>query len=265
MILNSSSRVLSMPSLSLSNEEKSNLYIPSDMEYDCASKIVKIDGEFYVWKYVDIINELIGAYLSRVVGLESAQYEIGIYNGVERVLSKCFFEDGFQYYYASDHDFAMSLHGTINLNFSTYFYCFRETLCNLDVTLREEMLKLIAVDLKMGQLDRSGDNIIFKQGKAMKSPLLAPAYDFSNAYSTIQKAFQYYKNPFLFLRMNDSSVESFVRKYPEIMQYIKMLRGLSMEQILSDIEQERKVEFEPSERDYRIELDQEYSRILKRI
>lgn len=265
MKINSNSHVIPISSLSLSAEDKLNLNLPSAMKLDCISRIVKIDNTFYFWKYADIINELIGSYLSSLIGLDSAQYEIGVYNGVNgvtRVLSKLFFEDGFQYYYANGYEKAMPFQTSINRNFRNYLYYFSERLNFLDSQVQSEMLKLIAVDLKMGQLDRHVENIIFKKDKDLH---LAPVFDFTNSYSKNPKDFQYYQNPFLFLRMNAISLRKFAQTYPEIMEYVRILREITMEDILAAIEREKNVEFETCEKDYRILLDEKYSRILKKL
>lgn len=264
MILNSSSHVLTIPSILLQEDELDVLNETFPMSLGLLRRVIQIDGEYYTWKYIDIVTELIGAYLSRIVDLECAPYEIGIYNGMPLVLSKLFFENGFRYFYASDYDFCMLLQGEVHLGLFAYFYCFKDKLSFFDASVRSRLLKLIAVDLKIGQLDRHHENIMFKQSLDGSQTFLAPVYDFTNAYSS-HVPFRYYKSPFLFLRMNERSLGNFIDKYPEVMQYIGALRDISMETILSDIERERNVKFESYERNYRIKLDQEYSRTLKKI
>lgn len=263
MILNSSSRVLNVPSILLTEEELAHLNKTFSISLGLLRRVIKIDGEYYTWKYIDIVTELIGAYLSRVIDLECAQYDIGFYNGMPLVLSKIFFEEDFRYFGASNYAFCMKSQGNVNTGIFTYFYCFKDRLSFFDPSIRNELLKLIAVDLKMGQLDRNCDNIMFKQDLHGQTSL-APVYDFTNSYSS-HVPFQYYRNPFLLLRVNEQSLKSFIRKYPDVMQYIDAMRDISMEQILSEIEQDRNVKFESHEANYRIKLDKQYSRVLKKI
>ena len=90
MILNSSSHVLTIPSILLQEDELDALNETFPMSLGLLRRVIQIDGEYYTWKYIDIVTELIGAYLSRIVDLECAPYDIGIYNGMPLVLSKLF-------------------------------------------------------------------------------------------------------------------------------------------------------------------------------
>ena len=95
MILNDSSNVIHFKYGNNSSELKEIL---AEDFYPDISDIVIIDGEYYHAKMVtnrEMLNELIGSYYSRLVGLDAVDYKIGILNGQIYALSKMFFPHAF--------------------------------------------------------------------------------------------------------------------------------------------------------------------------
>lgn len=64
----------------------------------------------------------------------------------------------------------------------TDMYCFRSKLSQFDEILTDELLKLIVLDLKMGQMDRHGHNLMLKKNIKTGVIDLAPIYDYSRSY-----------------------------------------------------------------------------------
>lgn len=269
MILNSSSKVICIQSIGISEKDADKIYIPrrilAEEQRLSLDKLVMINDEIYYIKYDNIINELIGSFLAKKINLDSVDYQIGIFNDYIYTLSKLFYNKDYEYFYPNDYSkFKINPSSIICQNPITYMYCFKSKLKQFDCNLIDELLKLIALDLKMGQLDRSGSNLMIKKNIKTEVVDFAPIYDYSNSYSTIL-AFEYYINVYLFIRNNNCSLKRLTKKFPQIMEYIDILKKIDMEEILESIEKEKNIELEHNEKEYRLILDKEYTKLLKRI
>lgn len=272
MIISDSSKVLKVDKLGISEEDKNKVYIPgsilSDLKNSIYYDLCIINGEFYYCKYdySKIPNELIGSYLAKKLELETVDYQIGMNDDDLLSVSKLLYEKGFEYYHASHHKNA------INWNLShlkkfpwKYLEQFRgvKKLRYFDEKIISKILKLITLDLKMLQYDRHGYNLMFKQNIETKELDLAPIYDYGNSYFFEKRC--YYVNSFSYIKTTLSGIKNVIKKYPEIMQYFDIVNGLSMEQILSDIEKEKLIKFTDDEKKKYIDFDNEYSKVLKKL
>ncbi|MCI8778376.1 MAG: hypothetical protein HFI87_04445 [Bacilli bacterium] len=258
MILNSSSKVICIQSIGISEKDADKIYIPrrilAEEQRLSLDKLVMVNDEIYYIKYDNIINELIGSFLAKKINLYSVDYQIGIFNNKD-----------YEYFYPNDYSkFKINPSSIICQNPITYMYCFKSKLKQFDCNLIDELLKLIALDLKMGQLDRSGSNLMIKKNIKTEVVDFAPIYDYSNSYFTILP-FEYYINVYLFIRNNNCSLKRLTKKFPQIMEYIDILKNIDMEEILKSIEKEKNVELEYDEKEYRLTLDKEYTKLLKEI
>lgn len=266
--LNDKSKVIPIKEYGLSETEVDKIYLPekclSMKKEEFLENVVIIENRAYYLKYANIINELIGSFLARKINLPSVDYQIGVYENELYALSELFYNNDFEYFYPKDYPgFKMIIKKKFRPNFVTDIYYFKNKLSQFDDNLLNELLKLIALDLKMGQVDRHGHNLMFQ--KNLKDGLidLAPVYDYSNSYAFFEKPFKYYRNVYLLIRNNKQSLQNLVKKYPQIIEYFAILKELSMEEILAGIEKEKNIEIKPSEKEYRIAKDKEYTKILK--
>lgn len=266
--LNDKSKVIPIKEYGLSETEVDKIYLPekclSMKKEEFLENVVIIENRAYYLKYANIINELIGSFLAKKINLPSVDYQIGVYENELYALSELFYNKDFEYFYPEDYlGFKMIFKKKFRPNFVTDIYYFKNKLSQFDDNLLNELLKLIALDLKMGQVDRHGHNLMFQ--KNLKDGLidLAPVYDYSNSYAFFEKPFKYYRNVYLLIRNNKQSIKSLVKKYPQIIEYFAILKELSMEEILAAIEKEKNIEIKPSEKEYRIAKDKEYTKILK--
>lgn len=228
------------------------------------SSLVELDDGVYYMKYASIIDELIGSFLAKKIKLDSVDYQIGIYKDNIYALSKLFYNRDYEYFYPKDYQkFKMNNSSKTHPNLITDIYCFRCKLKQFDENLTNELLKLIALDLKMGQVDRHGHNLMFKKDIKTGVVDLAPIYDYSYGYPVFGVPFKYYKNVYIFIRTNYLSMMKLVRKFPQIMEYIDILKEIDMEEILEAIETEKNIKIEPDERKFRIDRDKEYTKKLK--
>lgn len=118
----------------------------------------------------------------------------------------------------------------------------------IDSCLLEEVLKLIAIDLRMGQTDRHNKNLTLQIRKDNGNLHLAELYDFSTAYQ--QKEYFYnklfYENPFIILRKNNISLSS-------------------LEEALFDISNDKKIKFNQEESNYYQKKDSYNNKTLIKI
>ena len=94
MLINENTKLIN---IDLSNNE--DIVLP-EVFGGLKNNITTIDEKNYYCKRVShdaLLNELIGSYLSKQIGLDSVDYKIGKYNDNYYVLSEMFFEDGYNY------------------------------------------------------------------------------------------------------------------------------------------------------------------------
>lgn len=268
IILNDKSKVISINNIGISKEEANKIYLPeaslSVAKSEFLENIVIIEDRAYYVKYANIINELIGSFLAKKINLTSVDYQIGLYENELYTLSELFYNRDFEYFFPKDcQEFKMNSAKKFHPNPLSNFYHFKSKLDQFDDKLLIELLKLIALDLKMGQTDRHGHNLMFKKSIKDKNTTLVPIYDYSSSFARFKTPFKYYRNVYLLIRNNELSIKNLVSKYPQIIEYFDILKEISMEEILEAIEHEKNIEIKDVEKDYRISQDKEYTKILK--
>ena len=123
-------------------------------------------------------------------------------------------------------------------------------------------LKLIAVDLKMGQYDRHSENMQIKIDSLGKIDL-APIYDYGGSYINFFVAA--YANPFVYMKKNKATFEWRFSLYPELWEYVQLLNKISLPEILDSIAQEKGIEFTNIEYSCYHSLQQANDEIINKI
>ncbi len=269
MKFNEESKIIYFEKTKLNQQQIDNLYIPKDYQ-EIISSITFHNGIYYYYKDVtlnSLINELIGSYLAQKLGLDTVDYKIGIMNNKFYVLSKIFYQTGFQYYDCKSY-FRKSSFDNITTfqTFLSFFYLSEfEIIRRLNSTeLLESILKLIALDLKMGQFDRHNKNLFLKKDSNGIVDL-APQFDYGGSYHKKGIPFKIYDNPLITIRKNKLSLQNFSKQYPNFVKYICILYNISMDNILNDLEQNNLLIFEQKEKSFYLEQDKENNKILKKI
>jgi len=255
MIITEKSEVLPFAHYGLKQADLDSLYIPSEFS-DIIPQLTKIGDTIYYSKPNSIYcmtNELIGSYLAKKLELDTVDYQIGKRqcDGQIFALSKLFYEDGYQYQSAleflREHHYK-NCFGMVQSSFKKTALCYYHlrTLKAYKGTLfYDSCMKLIAVDLKMAQHDRHRKNIQIKID-SIGTIDLAPIYDYGRAYSVNFDLA--YANPFAFIRYTEASLDLLFRRYPELRDYVFFLSKITMEEILSAIEEEKKLHFTSQEK-----------------
>ena len=258
-MIDENSRVIKMDNL-----YPQDAYIPNNFQ-DLKSNIIRYEDKNYLFKYVwddsVIVNELIGSYLAKLIDLEAVDYKIGILNDRLYILSELFFDDNFDYSYPK--------------------YIFNELDCNkisrkLYINnipeeypyIREKILKLIILDIKMGQYDRSSyTNLMIKKSKVSNYVDLAPIYDFGLSYplDLDELLLKIYYNPYITIRKNKASLAMLVSEYPKVKDYINILKDINMPSILTAIENRYKIKVNNNIKDYLYAKDKAYTKVLNKL
>ncbi len=236
------------------------------------SHLVYFNRECYYYKLVDthqLINELIGCQFAKILNLESVEYKIGKmeedkYNTY--VLSKVFFEENYQYktcyeYFKTESNKNISMLQTL---FSPIFLSEFKLIDRLDKQTIIKLLKLIALDLKMGQMDRNDRNILLKIDKENNIDL-APIFDYGESYYKRENLFEIYSNSFITIRFNKMSFSNLFERFPELREYIDILKNISLQSILKRIEEENNISFTDGEIDFYQKQDLQKNKVLKKI
>lgn len=238
-------------------------------EYAFYDGTVKINDEYFYYKSThgedkELINELIGSYLARKINLKAVDYKIGIYNGELYALSKIFYRPGYSYGdYRKlsrkvektdkrfDEDLSLEAEDDVLNSISNW-----QMLINT--------LKLIALDLKMGQVDRY-KNLFVEMSKSTSQLDLALIFDCGYSYDLYEdEKFTFYENPLVKFGVNESNLRILIERYPILANYIEAMNALPMDVILEDLQRENGIYFTKEEKDKYISLDDEYSKVLRK-
>lgn len=255
MVIKGDSKVICFQDNSVKERDLKSIYIPSNYS-DITNCLVKIGDTIYYCKGNSLhfmTNELIGTYLAKRLGLDTVDYQIGIResDGHFFALSEIFYEEGYQYQSACEflkqHHYKncfQMLPGDIRTILPSY-YRMKTLKLYKGTPFYDSNLKLIALDLKMIQRDRHDENLQVKIDS--KGTIdLAPIYDYGRSYKYPFKVA--YANPFAFIRFTESTLEHLFKHYPELKEYVFFLSSISIDEILSSIEEEKSVVFTPEER-----------------
>lgn len=252
----------------------SDIYIPSEMQRaeNIKSNITKIEDKYYYYKYVsieNILNEFIGSYLCKKIELDSVDYQLGIHKGMFYALSEIFYQEEYHYHYAQGYNplSYIQTEKIATIKKQDTFEKFIETL-PLDVIdssqLQDSILKLIAIDLKMGQIDRHDKNIMLMTNRKEHNTTLAPIYDFESSYVCFPNEEEIiYDNPYILLRKNQKSLMALQKKFPKISQYAEILQSIDIEQVLTEISEEKDFDFLSDHINYYKEKDKVYNKSLR--
>lgn len=251
---------IQLPECCKFHSDNSEVFLPENRKKE-AWMFTQIDEQDYFHKMCtpyNLISELLGSYFSKQIGLNAVENKIGFIDGYNSVyaVSKSFYKEGYTYYFMDELGYD-DKEGFEEYNF------LRKVKKNFGKEILNELLKLIVIDLKMGQVDRHGQNITFYRKDFLEKFKLAPLYDFS--YSYMHKKISYYKNPFILININLETLKLLVEKYPIIMESIDIVKDIRIEDALDEISRETGCIFSGSEINFFSVRDVEYTKILRKI
>lgn len=272
MILNNSSEVIHFEKTPISQSELLGLGFPKNMR-NYINNVVTIDGKYYYVKKCStstLINELLGTYFSSLIGLDSVDYRIGCNTNESTYLyavSEIFYRDDYSYTTVED---AMAYlrpddSKAYSRSLGSLYICDTSVLSMISSEqIINGALKMTAVDLKMGQVDRYNYNVILRDNGMEKE--IEKIFDFGWSYAVGINDNKYcYYNPFLTVRRNTISIWGLACKYPQIRKSAAILCEIPVYDALKEIEKRFNVKIEDRDIPRYIELDQDYSKLLRKI
>lgn len=271
MLLNDSSEVIQFDNVRIPKTEQLRFNVPHSMRYS-TNNIVKIDGKYYYAKRCStttLIKELVGSYYAKIVGADCVDYLIGKSNtslSCLYVLSEVFWKDG--YYYSTPLQ-ATGMRPDDSVIYkkglSSLYVCETSVLDFLNSSqLADSVMKLTAVDIKTGQVDRFDYNVILRRDDAFE---MENIYDFGNSYieDTGYAIHNCYYNPFLIVKRNTLSLWGLAHKYPQFRESAATLSEIPLYDALKDIEKRFNIGIEDKDITGYIDLDKQYSKYLRKV
>lgn len=225
--------------IELSEKAKNNIILSNKLGYKTDLISVwpdwyKYNKELYFFKKMDdkpnrFVNELIGEKLSNILGIDTIHYEIAKQGFDYGLASKNFKKTGNRYYFMKD----LYLPNQPT-NFSNLDRLKEKCKTNEEYEiLLNEILKALAIDLYMNQMDRYQSNIQFRKDKTGLH--LAPLYDFEKSFLLNEN---YYQSNLLRVYLNS---DEYIKTYPYLKEELEKLFELDIEDTLEEIEDERKI------------------------
>ena len=272
MRANDSSEIIYFDNISIPIADQVSLGFPKKMRY-YAHNVVVIDGKYYYAKKCTtntLINELLGTYFSNLIGLDVVDYRIGKTNNdlsYLYALSEIFYKD--DYTYTTVEDMFASLRPDDTRAYSkglgSLYVCDTSILSLINSPqLIDSALKMTAVDLKMGQVDRYNYNVVLRDNGIEKE--LEKVFDFGWSYAVGKDDNKScYYNPFLAVRRNTISLWGLVHRYPQLRESAAILCDVPIRDALAHIENRFNIQIEETDIPGYIELDQKYSKLLRKV
>ena len=275
MKVNDSSSILTFEQRSIPPKELKRIGVTHDI-HDMERHVVKINGKYYYSKVCtnkELINELIGTYLCKLVGLDVVDYQIGrLANCASSnnyyALSEIFYRNN--YFYSTVRDYFDMIPDDTKVYSKGIYSLFNCETSVLDMVsdkkLEEAVLKMSSVDIKMGQIDRHNYNVMLRLAMNGKVEL-EKLYDFGCAYDDDPPypEFYCYDNPFLIVRKNFISLNRLAVRYPYIIKSAKLLSEVPLYDVLKEIEKRFSIYIEDKDIPGYLDMDKEFSKVLRKI
>ena len=226
---------------------------------ECWNNWYFYDGKWYFFKNftcekytssdLKFLNELIGEFLGHYLNIDTIHYEIASLKDEYGLASESFIKPHNKYIFFKD----LGLFNNF-ANLDNLIEIRRK--CKDDKNYSElvtEILKLTAIDLYMGQADRSMGNFQFRKEK--KELHLATIYDFEESFNDVYK--DHYASNLLGLDLDKLKV------YPELKMMVDDLLTIDVDKMLEQIEDERKILIPSKRKAYYKDFIEERKLLLK--
>lgn len=272
MKLNDSSEIIHFDTTPVSIAEQVYMGFPKKMR-DYSNNVVKIDGKYYYAKKCStatLINELLGTYFSNLIGLNCVDYKIGKGNtkiSYLYALSEIFYKDDYSYTTVEDVVAGLRPDDTkaYTRGLGSMYVCDTSVLSLFSSPqLVDGALKMTAVDLKMGQVDRYNYNVVIRDDGIEKQ--LEKVFDFGWSYAVdVDDKKSCYYNPFLVVKRNTISLWGLARRYPQLKDSAAILSTTPLYDVLKDIEKRFNIKIEDRDIPRYLDMDEEYSKVLRKV
>lgn len=187
----------------------------------------KMNNTYYYIKQGRGLNEFLGEIIANELNLKTAHYEPVDYYGDFYIRTPNFRKKDKTYHRVSE----FTTQEGDKLDYFKEYKTYEQ--------LKQDMLKLYALDIYMMQLDRADVNIQLE--KDNDSLRLAPVFDYSAAYMCSHKRYLEYYN--YMYSMNIEKMDEVFKKYPELYNYLKQLDNIDFLKLLKEEMEKYKLNF----------------------
>ncbi len=194
--------------------------------------LIEINRDYFFQKEVskvDIFNEIIGRYLCNKISLETTDLKVIKKNIITyKIITPNYRSNKYIYFKPED-----------NFEYGQYVEHFNDRYFkNLEEIHKEDLFKLLAVDLMMEQEDRYARNM--EEYYPNNTIRLAPIIDFELAFYN-QRRFTYF-NPYILIRKDVRILDSFYDKYPEGYNYFAKIFKTGTNELIDHVKDEYNLE-----------------------
>lgn len=130
--------------------------------------------------------------------------------------------------------------------------------------LCRDMLEMLALDIYMGQADRSEVNIMFEEDKE-GNIRLAPLYDFEHSINSTCLNWYYLHSSALYSFQNIEGCREFIRKYPMFRDILSSYLNVNLAEVISRSYNSRGLVIPSDKWKYYIDFDQKQKEKVKSI
>ncbi len=221
------------------------------------NKWLSLNGDAVYFKHLSdkkILNELIGAKITREFGLRTPVYKVSQYKEKLGVASFDFKVPGTYYFNNPEFEIVYDYKFAIDL--------IREmvnTKTEADNILKD-LISLTVSDFYRGETDRHTYNICFEETKNMS---LAPVFDFENSFEGSNAM----HNDILSFDITDTSrtneLYKFIKKYPFMKEQLLKILNIDLNEILTSVEIEHNLEIHDSLKNSYLKQDSEKKQLVK--
>lgn len=200
----------------------------------------KINGEWYFYKSdgydFHFVNELLDEMISKYFDLETINYQVAklqVGNKKEYgLISKNFCNKQYTYKRSWDYNLPTSENLDILQNIRDICKSNEEYLFLLN-----DLKKFFIRDFYTSQLDRSGNNFLFKVTPS--GIRLAPLYDYENAFESIE--LQIYRNQIATINITDKQTKNILRNDSKLQELLYAITNIDINNLISEVEDKHKI------------------------
>ncbi|MBQ8891779.1 MAG: hypothetical protein IJ068_02825 [Bacilli bacterium] len=223
----------------------------------------KIGNEWYFYKSdgydFHFINELLGEIISKYFDLDTVHYNVAklCVKGKKEeygLLSKNFCDKN--YLYKTTWDYGLVPNRDLNVLNSI------RDICESDseyLILLKDLKKFFIRDFYVSQLDRTGNNFMFKVNK--EGIRLAPLYDYENSFESCRP--EVYRNQIAEINLLNNETRSILTKDEMLQELLHSIIQIRMDEFLQTVEDTHNIAISSDLKDYYTKRDEQIKRLIK--
>lgn len=223
----------------------------------------KIGNEWYFYKSdgddFHFINELLGEFISKYFKLDTIHYNVAklCVKGKREeygLVSKNFCDKEHSYKTAWDYNFMpktdLSILDSIR------------SICSTDseyLLLLKDLKKFFIRDFYVSQLDRTGNNFMFKSGK--DGIRLAPLYDYENSFESISP--EIYRNQIARIDLKNNETRYKLKNDEVFQELLQLIVQLNMSLLLQMVEDNHNIAISSDLKEYYMKHDEYMKKLIR--